>query len=175
MFKIRTQLLRDLGSALSPFNAWLFLQGLETLSLRMERHCQNAVAVARWLETHAGVTWVVYPGLESSLWHDQAQKYLPKDVDAIISFGVEGGREAGRRFVESTKIFSHLANVGDSKSLIIHPATTTHSQLSEAEQAVTGVTPDLVRLSVGLESLDDLLEDLELGFTAVRGKVTARA
>ena len=167
--KARVQLLRDLGPAISPFNAFLVLQGLETLSLRMERHSANALAIAQWLEARDEVEWVIYPGLESSTWHARAQRYLPRGQGAILSFGIAGGAEAGRKFVEAVELFSHLANVGDVRSLIIHPATTTHSQLTEAEQASTGVRPELVRLSVGIETVDDLLADLEAGFRAAKG------
>ena len=166
IFKIRTQLMRDIGAAMSPFNAWMFVQGLETLSLRMERHSDNALAIAQWLEQRPDVNWVSYPGLASSKWNERARTYLPRGQSAILSFGLEGGAEAGKAFVDSVELFSHLANIGDAKSLIIHPATTTHSQLTPEQQAETGVSPDLVRLSVGLESLDDLKEDLERGFAA---------
>jgi len=167
--KIRLQYLRDIGAAVTPFNSFLFLQGLETLSLRMERHVANATAVATWLEARNEVNWVAYSGLESSPWHDRQQQYLPKGGGAIVAFGIDGGAEAGRKFIEGLELFSHLANVGDVRSLAIHPASTTHSQLTEAEQVSTGVTPDLVRLCVGLESLEDILADLELGFRAARG------
>jgi O-acetylhomoserine (thiol)-lyase len=160
--KLRVSLLRDIGAALSPFNAFLFLQGLETLPLRMERHSTNALAVAEHLEGHGKVAWVSYPGLCSHRSCDLARKYHERGLyGAIVGFGVKGGREAGRRFVESTELFSHLANIGDAKSLCIHPATTTHSQLTGDEQLETGVTDDFVRLSVGLESIDDILADLE--------------
>ncbi len=160
--KLRVQLLRDLGPAISPFNAFLFIQGLETLPLRMERHSQNAAAVARFLTEHPRVSWVNYPGHPSHPAYKTASKYHRNGLyGAILGFGVKGGREAGRKVVESAKIFSHLANIGDAKSLIIHPATTTHSQLSEEEQLTTGVTPDYVRLSVGLETVADLIGDLE--------------
>ncbi len=167
--KIRLQYLRDLGPAITPFNSFLFLQGVETLSLRMERHVQNAMAVATWLEARDEVTWVAYPGLASSPWHERQQRYLPKGGGAIVAFGIEGGAEAGRRFIESLELFSHLANVGDVRSLAIHPASTTHSQLTEAEQVSAGVTPDLVRLCIGIESVEDVLADLELGFAGARG------
>jgi len=167
--KIRLQYLRDLGPAITPFNSFLFLQGVETLSLRMERHVQNALAVATWLEGRDEVTWVAYPGLASSPWHERQQRYLPKGGGAIVAFGIEGGAEAGRRFIEGLELFSHLANVGDVRSLAIHPASTTHSQLTEAEQVSAGVTPDLVRLCIGIESVEDVLADLELGFAAARG------
>ncbi len=167
--KIRLQYLRDLGPAITPFNSFLFLQGVETLSLRMERHVQNAAAVAAWLEARPEVTWVAYPGLASSPWHERQQRYLPKGGGAILAFGIEGGADAGRRFIEGLELFSHLANVGDVRSLAIHPASTTHSQLTEAEQVSTGVTPDLVRLCIGIESVEDILADLELGFAAAKG------
>jgi O-acetylhomoserine (thiol)-lyase len=166
--KARVQFLRDLGPAIAPFTAFLLLQGLETLSLRMERHVANAVAVAHWLEGRDDVSWVKYPGLPSSPWYARAQQLLPRGASSILSFGIKGGARAGRSFVESLELFSHLANVGDARSLVIHPATTTHSQLTEAEQAKTGVTPDLVRLSVGLETLEDLLADLDAGFRAAK-------
>ena len=159
--KLRVQGLRDLGAALSPFNAFLFLQGLETLPLRIERHSQNALAVARWLERHPAVSWVRYPGLPSHPAHRTAARYLAGGFGGVVAFGVRGGREAGRRLINSVKLVSLLANVGDAKSLIIHPATTTHQQLSDEEQAATGTTPDLIRLSVGLEHVDDIIADLE--------------
>ena len=149
ILKARLQYQRDIGAALSPFNSFLFLQGLETLSLRMERHSQNALAVAKWLEARDEVEWVAYPGLESSRWNDRAKKYLPKGQGAIVAFGIKGGLEAGKRFINGLELFSHLANVGDVRSLAIHPASTTHQQLDVAEQLATGVTPELVRLSVG--------------------------
>ncbi|WP_131768217.1 bifunctional o-acetylhomoserine/o-acetylserine sulfhydrylase [Candidatus Protofrankia californiensis] len=167
--KARVQLLRDIGAALSPFNAFLLLQGLETLSLRIERHTSNAQRVAEWLQARDEVSWVNYPGLQSSKWHDRARQVLPNGAGAILSFGIVGGLEAGRRFVEGVELFSHLANVGDVRSLIIHPATTTHSQLTESEQATTGVTSDLVRLSIGIEGIDDILADLDAGFRAAKG------
>ncbi len=168
ILKARLQYLRDIGPAVAPLNSFLFLQGLETLSLRMERHCQNALAVAQWLEARDEVTWVKYPGLASSPWHERAQKYLPKGQGAIVAFGIDGGLEAGQKFVDSLELLSHLANVGDVRSLAIHPATTTHQQLVADEQATTGVTPDLVRLSVGIESIDDILADLDAGFRAAK-------
>jgi O-acetylhomoserine (thiol)-lyase len=161
IIKARVTLLRDLGPALSPFNSFLFLQGLETLPLRLVKHSENALAVARHLEHHARVKWVSYPGLESSPEHARAQKYLPRGAGAILGFGIDGGASAGRRFIDGLKLFSHVANVGDAKSLAIHPATTTHQQLSAEEQRATGVTPDYVRLSVGLEHIDDLLADID--------------
>jgi O-acetylhomoserine (thiol)-lyase len=169
VLKARLQYLRDIGPAIAPLNSFLFLQGLETLSLRMERHVQNAEVVAEWLEAREEVSWVAYPGLASSPWHERQLQYLPKGGGSIIAFGIAGGAEAGRKFIESLELFSHLANVGDVRSLAIHPASTTHSQLTEAEQTTTGVTADLVRLSVGLESIEDILSDLEAGFRAAKG------
>jgi O-acetylhomoserine (thiol)-lyase len=161
IIKARVTLLRDLGPALSPFNAFQLLQGVETLPLRMIRHSENALGVARWLERHPKIGWVNYPGLESSKENAKARKYLPRGAGAIIGFGIEGGVEAGRRFINNLKLTSHLANIGDAKTLAIQPATTTHQQLSPEEQLSTGVTPDFIRLSVGLEHLDDILADLE--------------
>ena len=172
ILKLRVQGLRDIGAALSPFNAFLFLQGLETLPLRIQRHSENALAVARWLEGRDDVEWVNYPGLESHPSYRQATKYLSGGFGGIVTFGVKGGAEAGRRLIDSVKIFSLLANVGDAKSLIIHPASTTHSQLEPAEQASTGVTPELVRLSVGLEHVDDLIADLEQALGAATSGAT---
>ncbi len=159
--KARVSLLRDLGPALSPFNSFLFLQGLETLHLRMPRHSENALAVAGYLEKHPKVSWVNYPGLASSPEKARAQKYLPKGAGAIIGFGVKGGMEAGKRFIDSLELVSHLANIGDAKTLAIHPASTTHQQLSPEEQLATGVTPDFIRLSIGIEHIDDILADIE--------------
>jgi O-acetylhomoserine (thiol)-lyase len=161
ILKARVQLLRDIGASLSPFNAFLFLQGLETLHLRMERHSENALKVARFLEGHPAVEWVNYPGLPSHPSYELAKKYLPKGQGAILSFEVKGGVEAGKKLINAVRLFSHLANVGDSKSLIIHPASTTHQQLSPEEQLLTGVTPGLVRLSVGTEAIEDILYDLD--------------
>ncbi len=162
IIKARVQLLRDLGPALSPFNAFLFLQGLETLHLRMERHSQNALKVAEHLEDHDGVTWVNYPGLSSHPQYDLARKYHHRDLyGGILGFGVKGGRDAGKKFIEGLRLFSHLANVGDAKSLAIHPATTTHSQLTPDEQIASGVSEDFVRLSIGLESIDDIIDDID--------------
>ena len=169
VLKARLQYLRDLGAAIAPLNSFLFLQGLETLSLRMERHVSNATTVAKWLEARDDVKWVAFPGLESSPWHALQVRYLPKGAGAILAFGIEGGADAGRKFIEGLELFSHLANVGDAKSLAIHPASTTHSQLSEEEQLSTGVSADLVRLSVGIESIEDILADLETAFRAVKG------
>jgi O-acetylhomoserine (thiol)-lyase len=169
VLKARLQYLRDTGPSIAPLNSFLFLQGLETLSLRMERHVQNAGTVASWLEARDEVKWVAYPGLASSPWHERQLRYLPNGGGAILAFGIEGGMDAGRTFIEGLELFSHLANVGDVRSLAIHPASTTHSQLTEAEQATAGVTPDLVRLCVGLESIDDILADLDAGFRAIKG------
>jgi O-acetylhomoserine (thiol)-lyase len=169
ILKARLTYQRDIGAAISPFNAFLMLQGLETLSLRMERHSQNALAVAQWLEARDEVEWVAYPGLASSKWRARAQEYLPKGQGAILAFGIKGGLEAGRKFIDSLELFSHLANVGDVRSLAIHPASTTHQQLTADEQATAGVTPELVRLSVGIESLDDITADLDAGFRAAKG------
>lgn len=164
--KARVQLLRDMGAAISPFNSFLLLQGLETLHLRMERHSSNALKIAQFLEAHESVEWVSYPGLPSHPSYSLAQKYLPKGQGAILTFGVKGGLEAGRKLIHSVKLFSHLANVGDSKSLIIHPASTTHQQLSEEEQGATGVTPGLIRLSIGTEAIDDIIFDLDQAIQA---------
>ena len=159
--KLRVSLLRDIGAALSPFNAFLFLQGLETLPLRMERHSTNAFAVARYLEEHRRVNWVSYPGLECHPNHELARQYHYRGLyGAMIGFGIDGGRDAGRSFVESTRLLSHVANIGDAKSLVIHPATTTHSQLTAEEQLETGVSDDFVRLSIGIESLEDIVADI---------------
>jgi len=161
IFKIRLQLLRDIGAAVSPFNAWLLAQGLETLSLRMERHLENAKAVAEWLSKHPSVEKVNYASLPSSQWNKLAKKYSPKGSGSVLSFELKGGIEAGKKFVESLKLFSHVANIGDVRSLVIHPASTTHSQLSPEEQLAAGVTPGLVRLSLGLENIEDIKADLE--------------
>ena len=161
IIKARVILLRDMGPAMSPFNAFLFLQGLETLHLRMLRHSENALAVAKYLEKHPKVAWVNYPGLDSSPEKSRVKRYLPKGAGAIIGFGIKGGLEAGRKFIDSLELVSHLANVGDAKTLAIHPATTTHQQLSSEEQLATGVTPDFVRLSVGLEHIDDIIADID--------------
>ncbi|HYH33342.1 MAG TPA: bifunctional o-acetylhomoserine/o-acetylserine sulfhydrylase [Pseudonocardia sp.] len=169
IIKLRVQLLRDLGPAISPQNSFLLIQGIETLSLRMERHVQNAQALAEWLEQRDEVEKVYYAGLRSSDWYDAGQKYLPRGAGAVVSFDIAGGVDAGRRFVDALELHSHLANIGDVRSLVIHPASTTHSQLSGEEQLATGVTPGLVRLSVGLEGLEDLKADLEAGFRAAKG------
>lgn len=168
IFKIRLTLLRDIGAAVAPFNAWLLAQGLETLSLRIERHVENTKAVAEWLEKHPDVEKVNYASLPSSKWNALAKKYAPKGSGAVLSFELKGGVEAGKKFVESLKLFSHVANIGDVRSLVIHPATTTHSQLSPEEQLASGVTPGLVRLSLGLENIADIKADLEAGFTAAK-------
>jgi O-acetylhomoserine (thiol)-lyase len=161
--KLRSESMRDLGAPLSPFNAFLFLMGLETLSLRMDRHVENALGVARFLKEHPKVAWVKHPGLDPN---PLREKYLPKGAGAVFSFGIEGGRDVGRRFIESLNLFSHLANVGDAKSLVIHPASTTHRQLSEQELNAAGIGPEAIRLSIGLETLDDLIRDLEQGLAA---------
>jgi OAH/OAS sulfhydrylase len=161
IIKARVQLLRDMGAALSPFNSFLLLQGVETLHLRMERHSSNALKVAQFLETHEAVEWVSYPGLESHPSYELAQKYLPDGQGAILTFGIKGGVDAGKKVINSVKLFSHLANVGDSKSLIIHPASTTHQQLSPEEQDAAGVTSGLIRLSIGTEGIKDILADLD--------------
>ncbi len=161
ILKARVQILRDIGACQSPFNSWTTLQGLETLSLRMDRHVSNAQAVAEFLDNHSAVSWVSYPGLSEHPDHQRSKKYLPKGPGAILGFGIDGGREAGQNFINNLKLFSHLANVGDAKSLAIHPASTTHSQLSETQLIEAGVTPDFVRLSVGIEDVDDILWDLD--------------
>jgi O-acetylhomoserine (thiol)-lyase len=159
--KIRVTLLRDIGAAISPFNSWLFLQGLETLPLRQRQHSENALAIARWLKRHPRVNWVNYPGLEDNPNHALAAKYLKQGFGGLVGFGIKGGYEAGRRFINSVRLLSHLANIGDAKSLVIHPASTTHQQLTRAEQEQTGVTEDYIRLSVGLEHVDDIQADIE--------------
>jgi O-acetylhomoserine (thiol)-lyase len=172
IIKARVQGLRDTGACLSPFNAFLFLQGAETLHLRMQRHSENALAVARYLEKHPQVEWLNYPGLESSPYYQLCRKYLPEGAGALLTFGIRGGFEAGKKFINSVKLFSLLANIGDCKSLVIHPASTTHQQLSAAEQRETGVTPEMVRLSVGIEDVRDILADLD---QALKQSVTAGA
>ena len=161
IIKARTQFLRDMGSCMSPFNAFLFLQGLETLHLRMPRHSENAMKLAEWLEKEPGVVWVNYPGLKSHPDYELARKYLPKGQGAILGFGIKGGRKAGVKFINSVKLASHLANIGDSKTLVIHPASTTHQQLGEAEQLAAGVTDDYIRVSVGTEYIDDIIADFK--------------
>jgi O-acetylhomoserine (thiol)-lyase len=165
--RARVEGLRDFGPALSPFNSFLFIQGLETLSLRVERHIQNTLSLAQWLEQHPQVEFVWYPGLESSPYHELAKKYLPKGAGAVLQFGIKGGIESGRKFIDSLKLVSHLANMGDAKTLAIHPASTTHEQLTEEERASAGVLPNLVRISVGIEHIDDIKEDFEQAFAAV--------
>jgi O-acetylhomoserine (thiol)-lyase len=161
IIKARTQFLRDMGSCMSPFNAFLFLQGLETLHLRMPRHCENALKLAQWLEKHKSVNWVNYPGLKSHPDYALAKKYMPNGQSAILGFGIKGGKKAGIKFINSVKLASHLANIGDSKTLVIHPASTTHQQLTEAEQLAAGVTADYVRVSVGTEHIDDIIADFD--------------
>ncbi len=166
ILKCRVEGLRDLGPCLSPMNAFQFLQGLETLGMRMEKHCANSQAVAKHLEGHDLVTWVQHADLDSSPYRAQAMKYFPKGTGAVFTFGIKGGLEAGKKFIDGLELFSHLANVGDAKSLVIHPASTTHQQLSESDQAAAGITPDMVRLSVGLEDVDDLIWDLDRALAA---------
>jgi O-acetylhomoserine (thiol)-lyase len=166
IIKVRVEGLRDFGPCMSPFNSFLFIQGIETLKFRMEAHSRNALAVAQWLETQPGICWVKYPGLKSSPYHALSQKYLPDGQGSIVTFGIKGGLEAGRKLIDKVKIFSHLANLGDAKSLIIHPASTTHQQLSDGQQMEAGVTKDLVRISVGIEDVDDLIWDLEQAIAA---------
>ncbi len=167
--KARVQGMRDMGPTISPFNSFTMIQGLETLSLRMERHVSNSETIAAYLEGHAEVSWVAYAGLASSPWNANAKKYMPKGAGSIISFGLKGGLEAGKKFIEALQLHSHVANIGDVRSLAIHPATTTHSQLTAGEQRAAGVPPELVRLSVGIESVTDIIADLDLGFAAAGG------
>jgi len=167
--KVRVTLLRDLGAALSPFNAREFLLGLETLPLRQERHSANALALARWLQRHPRVSWVVYPGLEDSPDHANAAKYLQRGFGGLVGFGIQGGLEAGKRFINSVRLLSHVANIGDAKTLVIHPASTTHQQLTAEEQAATGVTPDYIRLSVGLEDVEDIQADMDQALRQAAG------
>jgi O-acetylhomoserine (thiol)-lyase len=166
IIKVRVEGLRDLGPCMSPFNAFLFLQGIETLGMRMDRHSSNALALAEHLEKHPAVAWVKHPGLPSSPYHGISEKYLPKGCGAIFTFGIKGGLEAGKKLIDAVQLFSHLANVGDAKSLVIHPASTTHQQLTESDMKAAGVTPDLVRLSVGLEDLEDIIWDLDQALEA---------
>jgi O-acetylhomoserine (thiol)-lyase len=166
--RARTVPLRNMGSAISPFNAFLFLQGIETLALRMERHVSNAMAVAHHLEQHRSVAWVSYAGLKSSPYYALAQKYTKGRPSALLTFGIKGGFAAGERFYDALKIFKRLVNIGDAKSLAAHPASTTHRQLSEAELTTTGVTPDMIRLCVGIEAIDDILEDLDQALAAAK-------
>jgi O-acetylhomoserine (thiol)-lyase len=161
IIKARVQLLRDTGAAISPFNSFLFIQGVQTLPLRMERHVANAQRVAEFLEQHELVSWVNYPGLEGNKYHQLAKRYLPKGAGSIFTFGLKGGLEEGKKFINALQIFSHLANVGDAKSLVIHPASTTHQQLDEGAQLAAGVTPDMIRVSIGLETVDDIIYDLD--------------
>jgi O-acetylhomoserine/O-acetylserine sulfhydrylase len=173
IIRARVEQLRDLGPCLSPFNSFLFLQGLETLSLRVQRHCENALVFARWLKQHPQVNWVWYPGLEDHPYHHNAQRYLRKGLyGGIVVFGIKGGSEAGKTLIDNLQLASLLANVGDAKTLVIHPASTTHQQLSEHEQKESGVTPDMVRVSVGLEHIDDILEDFDFAFSVVGKKVS---
>src|SRR5215467_1395651 len=173
IMKVRVEGLRDFGPCMSPFNSFLFIQGIETLKFRMEAHSRNALAVAQWLETQPAVTWVKFPGLKSSPYYQLSQKYLPQGQGSIVTFGIKGGLEAGRKLIDSVKIFSHLANLGDAKSLIIHPASTTHQQLNDAQQLDAGVTKDLVRISVGIEEADDLIWDLEQAIAASQTKAAS--
>ncbi|AZH84288.1 bifunctional o-acetylhomoserine/o-acetylserine sulfhydrylase [Plantibacter sp. PA-3-X8] len=173
IIKARVQLLRDLGAAIAPASAWQLIQGIETLSLRIERHVQNAQQVAEWLDAHPDIASVNYSGLPSSPWYAAANQYAPKGVGAVLSFELKGGVDAGRAFVNSLQLFSHLANIGDVRSLVIHPASTTHSQLTPEQQLTAGVTPGLVRLSVGLENIDDITADLQAGLTAAKQVVEA--
>lgn len=161
IIKARVQLLRDTGAAISPFNSFLFLQGLETLSLRVERHVSNTIKIVEFLQNHPLVSWVNYPSLKGNKYYELAQKYLPKGAGSIFTFGIKGGVEAGKKFIDSLEIFSHVANVADAKSLVIHPASTTHAQLSEEDQKAAGVTPDMIRLSIGIEDVEDLIYDLD--------------
>jgi O-acetylhomoserine (thiol)-lyase len=174
ILKIRAQLLRDTGAAISPFNAFQIIQGIETLHLRMERHCENALKVAQFLQNNENVSWVNYPGLSTHKDYNLAKKYLPKGQGAIIGFGIKGGKESGIKFIESLKLLSHLANIGDAKSLVIHPASTTHKQLTPEEQAATGVTDDFIRLSIGIEALEDIIADIDQALkTAAEGSANA--
>lgn len=167
--RARVEALRDIGAALSPFNSFLFLQGLETLSLRAERHCENALKLAQWLKEHKDISWVNYTGLPGHSYHKRAQKYLNRGrYGAVLNFGVVGGYEAARNFIDNVELASHLANVGDAKTLVIHPASTTHQQLSDDEQASSGVKPDLIRVSVGIEHIDDIIEDFEHAFSKIK-------
>ena len=166
IIKVRVEGLRDFGPCISPFNSFLFLQGIETLQFRMDQHSRNALAVAKWLKTNPAVSWVKYPGLDDSPYYALSQKYLPQGQGSIVTFGIKGGSDAGRKLIDSVKLFSHLANLGDAKSLIIHPASTTHQQLNDEQQQEAGVSKDLVRLSVGIEDLDDIIWDLDQAITA---------
>jgi O-acetylhomoserine (thiol)-lyase len=169
ILKIRIQWLRDVGAAMSPFNAWMFIQGLETLPLRVKQHSQNALEIAQWLQTHPQVEWVTYPGLEGDVNYQNASKYLKNGFGGLVGFGIKGGLEAGKKFINSLELLSHLANIGDAKSLVIHPASTTHQQLTEAEQAATGVTADYIRLSIGLENVQDIKNDIDQALQKAAG------
>ncbi len=169
IFKVRVQLLRDLGAAMSPFNAWLFLQGLETLPLRQRKHSENALAVAKFLKGHPLVSWVVYPGLPDNPNYPVASRYLKEGFGGLVGFGIKGGLSAGKKFIESVGLLSHLANIGDAKSLVIHPASTTHQQLTRAEQEETGVTEDYIRLSIGIEDVEDIKEDIDQALKKAAG------
>jgi len=166
ILKMRLTLLRDMGPCISPFNSFQILQGLETLHVRIPRHCENAIKVAQFLESHPSVEWVNYPGLESHLDYERAKRYMPKGQGAILGFGIKGGRDAGAKFIDSVKLCSHLANIGDAKTLVIHPASTTHQQLSDQEQMASGVSPDYIRVSVGIEDVEDIIEDLNQALKA---------
>ena len=166
IIKVRVEGLRDFGPCISPFNSFLFIQGIETLKFRMEQHSRNALAVAQWLEKNPSISWVKYPGLASSPYHALSQKYLPQGQGSIVTFGIKGGLTAGRKLIDSVQLFSHLANLGDAKSLIIHPSSTTHQQLNDEQQGAAGVSPDLVRISVGIEDLDDIIWDLDQAIAA---------
>jgi O-acetylhomoserine (thiol)-lyase len=169
--KARCETLRTLGPTLSPFNAFLFLQGLETLHVRMDRHCTNAIGVVNFLREHPAVAWVKYAGLPDHPQHALAQRYLPKGAGSVLTFGIKGGQAAGVKFIEGAQFLSHLANIGDAKTLVIHPASTTHRQLSEEEQVAAGVSPDMIRISVGLETLDDILWDIDQALQKSQNKV----
>ena len=169
IIKCRVQLLRDFGSSVTPFNAWILAQGLETLSMRMRSHLENSQKIAEWLSGHPQVSSVAYGGLPSSKWHANQLKYAPKGGGAVMSFDIKGGLEAGKKFVEGLKMFSHVANIGDVRSLVIHPASTTHSQLGAQGLLKAGITPGMIRLSIGIEDFEDIKSDLELGFKAVTG------
>ncbi|MHB0972097.1 MAG: O-acetylhomoserine aminocarboxypropyltransferase/cysteine synthase family protein [Thermoanaerobaculia bacterium] len=173
IIRARVEGLRDFGPAVSPFNSFLFLQGLETLSLRVQRHVDNALALAQWLSTRRDVAWVGYPGLSGHPYHGLAKKYLRNGFGGVLTFGIEGGADSGRAFIDNVELASHLANVGDAKTLVIHPASTTHQQLSEAEQIASGVTPDLIRVSVGIEHIDDIKDDFDRAFRAARKAAAA--
>ncbi len=173
IIRARVEGLRDIGPSVSPFNSFLFLQGLETLSLRVQRHADNALELARWLQQHEDVAWVSYPGLEDHPYHAAAKKYLRNGFGGVLTFGVRGGLESGRAFIDGVELASHLANVGDAKTLVIHPASTTHQQLSDAEQRATGVTPDLVRVSVGIEHIEDIKSDFQQSFLRLRKEAAA--